>query len=71
MCVGSTCYPPWITDIAVTRAPGAADTVLVDVTPALTSGTGTVTVTATSRADPSNSWTRTTGSSPRVCPCCA
>jgi hypothetical protein len=57
--VGSTSYPPWATDITAPLGAGAMDTVLVDVTPLATSGTGTMTLTVTSQGDPTRSWTRT------------
>lgn len=56
VCVGSTCYPPWTTDVSFTRSAGTADTITVDITPMLASGTGTMTLTATSQGDPSQSW---------------
>jgi hypothetical protein len=59
VCVGSTCYPPWTTDITFPLAGGGVDTILVDVTPLVTSGTGTITLTATSQGDTSKHWTRT------------
>ncbi len=59
VCVGPTCYPPWTTDITAPLSAGAVDTVLVDVTPLVNVGTGTMTLTVTSQGDPSKSWTRT------------
>jgi hypothetical protein len=59
ICIGTTCYPPWIVDFVVTLAPGAQELVRVDVQPVLTVGTGTMTVTTTSRGEPADTWTRT------------
>ncbi len=59
VCANGLCYPPWVTDFTVSVAAGATDTILVDIQPLLEIGTGTVTLTATSRGDPSRSFTRT------------
>ena len=59
VCAGGICYPPWTTDLALKRNAGVVDTLLVDLTPLGSSGTGTMTLTATSQGDPSKSWTRT------------
>ena len=58
VCVGATCYPPWITDVAVGLAGGARIAITVDVQPLEASGSGTMTLAATSRANPTQSWTR-------------
>jgi len=58
VCIGTTCYPPWITDIVTSAAPTAQKTIQVDLQPLLTAGSGTMTLTATSRGDPTKTWTR-------------
>lgn len=59
VCVGTTCYPPFVTDISVPVNSGTTGAVQVDITPLATSGSGTMTLTATSRGNPAKSWTRT------------
>lgn len=59
ICIGTTCYPPWIMDFAVTLAPGAQKLVRMDIQPLQTAGTGTMTATTTSRGEPADTWTRT------------
>lgn len=58
-CAGFNCYPPWVTEFDVSLEPGEEKNVSVDVTPQGTPGTGVVTLTAVSDADPSLVVTRT------------
>jgi len=52
MCEGSTCYPPFITQITVVLAPGADTALDVDITPMAVEGDGTALVTVVSRLEP-------------------
>jgi len=58
-CVGSTCYPPWVTDVVATMAAGTEQLVGVNVLPSTAGATGEVTVTVTSRGDAAIAFTRT------------
>jgi len=50
-CVGSTCYPPWVTDVTATLAAGAEEHLGVNVVPSTAGATGEIAVTVTSRGD--------------------
>ncbi len=58
VCIGTTCYPPWITSFVTSAAPETQKIIQVDIQPLLTAGSGTMTLTATSRGDPTKTWTR-------------
>ena len=58
VCVGEICYPPWVTDFTMEVNAGMTDTVLVDIQPLVDEGGGTVTLTATSQGNPTQSWTQ-------------
>jgi hypothetical protein len=53
-CVGTTCYPPWVLSVDVALAPGAGETVLIDLSAFTTPGAGTIAVTAVSQAHPTD-----------------
>ena len=59
VCIGVTCYPPFVTEFEVPLASLVQQEVLIDITPLETAGSGTVTMTATSRNDPTQSWSKT------------
>lgn len=58
VCTDGTCYPPFVDDIYFSLASGGQTEVTVDLLTAVTGGEGTVTITATSRADPTRSWSQ-------------
>jgi hypothetical protein len=58
-CVGSTCYPPWVTDVIATLGSGVEQHIGVNVLPSTAGATGEVTVTLTSRGDRSITFDRT------------
>ncbi|MDO9695726.1 MAG: FlgD immunoglobulin-like domain containing protein [Candidatus Latescibacteria bacterium] len=58
-CVGSTCYPPWVTDVTATLTPGAEQHIGVNILPSTAGATGEVTVTLTSRGDRTITFDRT------------
>ena len=53
VCIGVTCYPPFITEFAVDLASQTFEEVLVDITPLTNPGSGTITMTVISKAEPS------------------
>jgi len=58
VCANGICYPPWTTDFTLAEmAPGAQDTIDIEIQPLLELGTGTVTITVSSFGDPSLSTT--------------
>ncbi len=59
VCIGATCYPPFITEFEVSLASLAQQEVIIDITPLETTGSGTVTMTAISRGDGTQAWTKT------------
>jgi hypothetical protein len=59
VCSGDVCFSPFVTEFNVPLAPGEFEDILVDIQPVGTIGQGTVTLTATSRLDPTNVWTQT------------
>ncbi len=58
MCFGTTCYPPFITEIEVPLAAGMEDDLIIDLTPG-SEGIGSVTITVRSQGSPALSETRT------------
>ncbi len=59
ICIGTTCYPPFMTDFEVPLASLTQQEVIIDITPLENQGSGTVTMTATSRSDPTQTWSKT------------
>ena len=59
VCIGTTCYPPFLTDFEVPLASLTQQEVIIDITPLENMGCGTVTMTATSRSDPTQTWSKT------------
>lgn len=59
VCARGVCYPPWTEDFSIACSPGALDTIAVDIQPLIDAGQGTMTLTATSRGDPTQVWSRT------------
>lgn len=58
LCEGVICYPPFVTQITFTLAPGDTTELLMDITPLTDLGTGTSTLTLSSQGDPGLSVTR-------------
>jgi hypothetical protein len=58
VCANGQCYPPWQTDFTLTVQPDAQDSIRVDIQPLDTTGSGTVTITATSQNNPAEVWTQ-------------
>ncbi len=58
LCEGTLCYPPFVTQITFTLAPGDTTELLVDITPLTNLGSGTSTVTLSSQGQPGLSVTR-------------
>lgn len=58
LCEGVLCYPPFVTDITFTLAPGDTTELLMDITPLTNTGTGTSTLTLSSQGNPALSETR-------------
>ncbi len=52
ICVGATCYPPFVDTATVTLGAGETEEVLVDVTPLMAAGYGTCTLTISSQGNP-------------------
>jgi len=50
-CAGVVCYPPWVTEFAVTLAPGEDELIAIDITPTTAATTGTITMTFVSQGD--------------------
>lgn len=53
ICVGETCYPPFITEVEVPLGAGESAVLDIDITPNVVSGSGSCDVTVSSAGDPS------------------
>lgn len=53
ICVGETCYPPFVTTVEVPVSAGNTEFLDIDITPNLASGYGSVVTTVSSQGDPS------------------
>ncbi len=58
LCEGTLCYPPFVTQITFTLAPGDTTELLVDITPLTNLGSGSSIITLSSQGQPSLSITR-------------
>jgi hypothetical protein len=59
VCAQGICYPPFTTDFTMSVAAGTRDSIMVDITPLVTTGSGSMTLTVTSQGAPTQTWTRT------------
>ncbi len=58
LCQGTLCYPPFVTEITFTLAPGDTTDLLMDITPLTDLASGTAVLTLASQGDPALSVTR-------------
>jgi hypothetical protein len=59
ICANGICYPPFINDITISIGGGEQDTVYVDMQPVTFEGSASMTITVTSQADPTQTWSQT------------